>query len=806
MLAARALHEGWTFYPATRDAMTIVGHSSRIPNLPAQVPGHVHTDLVRNGVIQDPFYRMGELGAQWVDETDWEYRLDFDWTPAEGRPRRVLRFEGLDTLATIRLNDEVIATSDNMFIPVEVDVTDRLAEGANTLIVTFTAAARVGRQRKAEYFAAQGIADNAAQFFDRSFVRKAQYMYGWDWGPRLVSCGLWRAVSLIEYATRIRLLNVNAELKIGTPNQGVVTVRTDVEGDGATPHHSVVDAQGRVVAQREGDGELVVNDPTVWGIHQGNLYTLRTELRAADGTVVDATTRRIGFRTIRVIQEPDAHGVSFAFEINGRRTWIRGANWIPDHSLPSQTTMAELRAELARAKAMGMNLLRVWGGGVFESDDFYDACDEAGMLVWQDFPYGCAYYPDTDEWQAVAEVESRVNIQRLRHRASLAIWCGNNENQTMWDSAWGGMERRPARLYGDHLYHEVIPRVLGEEDPGRPYIYSSPFSLEGHGHANADATGDSHYWDVWHGRGDWIHYQDSHTRFSSEFGFVSSPSLEVWRDCLAPRDRGAHTPAVQWHDKTGKGYATYLGLVQLHYPTPVSLEDLVYTTQANQRDAIRFALEHYRTNGICEGTVIWQLNDCWPVQSWALEDCKGVIKPAGWELQRVYADAMLAVKLTDGTASVWVVNDGDQPISGSVRLQAWSLSEGRVVADVAAEVVREPNQRAEALRLDVGTLNGPDTVLIAEMDGVRPTFRLLVEPKDLVAPTVPIQAKWLDAQTLQLSASRPVVDLWLYDDQGRTSEPALTTLLPDAPAIVHFPSGTGILQARSLAGAHALVF
>jgi len=772
--------------------------------LTAVVPGHVHVDLIRNGVILDPFLRLGEIGAQWVDETNWTYELEFEWQPTDGLNRRVLRFEGIDGVATLTLNQQVVATSDNMFVPLEVDVTDRLVSGTNTLRLDFDASARIGREREMAYCEEQGLPATVARFPERSFVRKAQYMFGWDWGPRLVSCGIWRAAALVEFSSRIQELDVRSELD--PQGTGTVTVRTTTEGNPGELHHSLIDPDGRVVAQSEGDGGLTVPNARVWDLHASVLYTLRTELRDAEGARNDVATRRVGFRTVRLIQEPDAHGVSFAFEVNGHRTWIRGANWIPNHSFPSQVTASQLRAELARAKSMGMNLLRVWGGGLYESEAFYDACDEAGILVWQDFPYACAYYPDTGEWQTVAENEARVNVRRLRHRASLAMWCGNNENQTMFDSGWGGMENRPPRLYGDHIYRDVLPRVLGEEDPGRPYIYSSPFSAEGHGHANADPTGDSHYWDVWHGRGDWIHYQDSHTRFSSEFGFVSSPSLETWRQTLAPGDRGAHSTAVKWHDKTGKGYDTYMRLVALHYPAPVTVEDLVYTTQANQRDAMRFALEHYRTNGICEGTVIWQINDCWPVQSWALEDHQGIIKAAGWELQRVYADAMLAVKITEDVASVWVVNDGTQPISGSVRLQVWSVSEGRGLQEASVDVIRNPNERAEALQINLEGLNRTDVVLMVEMDGVKPTFRLLCEPKDLVAPTVPIQGKWLDAQTLELAATRPVVDLWLYDDQGRAAEPTLTTLLPDAPAVVRFPEGAGILQARSLAGPHALVF
>ncbi|MEA2553683.1 MAG: beta-mannosidase, partial [Fimbriimonadaceae bacterium] len=494
----------------------------------AVVPGCIHLDLLRHGLIEDPFVRQNEKDCQWVDERDWSYRCVFDWKPDADLSFRVLFFAGLDTVCSVFLNGELIAEHDNMFRPLYVVLSERRKAGTHELRVDFQSASRVGRQRRAAYLAEQGLPEDVPNFDERAFVRKAQYMFGWDWAPRLVSCGIWKPVQLLE----------------------------------APP-----------------------------SVESGPADIERPVARA------------------KLVQRPDEWGRSFKFEVDGRPFYALGANWIPDHSFPSKVTPDRLGQRLTTAKEMGINMLRVWGGGLYESDEFYDLCDELGILIWQDFMFACSYYPDTPEWQEKIRHEAEHQVKRLRRHPCIALWCGNNECHQVWQDGWGGKDKQPPRFHGEILYHEVLREVVERLDPGRAYVPGSPFGGE---YCNQGGVGDQHYWEVWHGKGDWTHYKDSTARFCSEFGFASSPSPETWRRAGVEANLPPEHEDARWHNKTGKPFEVFRDLVELHYPRAATLEEWSNVTQLNQRDAMRAAIEHFRFSGFCRGTLIWQLNDCWP--------------------------------------------------------------------------------------------------------------------------------------------------------------------------------------------------
>jgi beta-mannosidase len=454
-----------------------------------------------------------------------------------------------------------------------------------------------------------------------------------------------------------------------------------------------------------------------------------------------------------------------------------------------------------------MNMLRIWGGGVYESDDFYDLCDELGLLVWQDFPFACSYVPDDEPEQAVMRVEADANIRRLRNRASLAIWCGNNENLTMWHSKWGRPAPQPPRYYGEKLYDGTLPEMVKALDPDRPYIASSPIGGE---NANDGNIGDQHYWDVWHGRGDWKHYKDSTGRFASEFGFASAPGRSVWRR-IYPGDaewsrRPVRDPIARWHDKTGKGYDTYVGYVELHYPVARDLEEFSYSSQLNQRDALRFGIEHFRRNAGCRGALIWQLNDCWPVQSWAVLDSDGAYKAAAFELRRLYAPAHHSIQHEVGqdTAKLWVLLDNTHaPVRGEAVLEARRLSDGKVLERWQERVELWPGQRRACIEARVGQFPAPGTLLWASFLGAH-TFRLLSEPKDakLEAPLLRASAH---PEGVLLETDRPVVDLFVWDSAERLELLDNFVTLPAAGKVVlRARGGFESLQGRSLAGRHVI--
>ncbi len=759
---------------------------------------------MREGLIADPFQRMFETSARWVDERDWVYRCEFEWQPKPGAPRRVLRFDCLDTIATITLNGEPLGQAQNMHTPVEFDVTDRLVAGVNELQVLFESPVRVGIDRRRDYFERQGIDWNTNWFDERAFIRKPGYMSGWDWGPRLVSCGIAGPVSLLEFESRI----VRASFLQQPLESGAFKIRVELEIEGESGATVRV---GDHVRKPGESLEFELNGPRWWPATEGEPALIPVSVELASGHRID---KKIGLRTIRLLRESDESGRSFEFEVNGRRIYARGANWIPDDSFIARADAESIRKRIQGYTRLGFNMLRVWGGGFYESEAFYDACDEAGILVWQDFSYACSYYPDTDEYAEEGRREAEVQVLRLRDRASLALWCGNNENETMWLGKWGGPGEAPPRFYGEKLYKEVLPEVVSRLDPLTPYIETSPTAIPGPGipeGANVDQYGDSHYWDVWHGRGDWLHYRDSRTRFSSEYGFASSCSLSVWANTLDDADRGVKSPQVVWHDKTGKGTETFHGYVELHYTASASLEDWVYYSQLNQRDAMRFGVEYFRRSPLCRGSLIWQINDCWPVQSWALEDYHRLLKPAGQELARLYAPTLISIVSDESAREIWAISDAAEVRQAAVRWEIVDTVSGDVLDSGSEPCELQPYERKLVARIDLSPQVPTRTALSAWFDGdaTSQTWSWSCEPKDLQTTPIPLHVR-REENELVVQLDGFVADLVIVDLEQGGSVLAPQTGLPGAAA-VSARGGTlryglagpiGHLLCRSLAGVH----
>lgn len=804
------LNEGWEFIETRLDKPKAVIGYSDAEWLSAVVPGNVHLDLMEHGVIPNPHERMYEMGVQWVDETDWSYRCIFEWQNDEDLPNKLIHFEGLDTVCTVSLNGEKIAEHDNMFVPLKVDVSGLLLDGENELRVDFKSALNVGRERKAAYFKAEGMSENVERFDERSFVRKIQCMYGWDWGPRLVSCGVFRPVQIIEYSTRIASLSARQDWN---PDGSVtLTALCAIEGDDETVEFELTDPFDAETIVSE-DGVFKIENPMLWwpaGSGGQPLYTLT----ATAGEV--SKTIKIGLRTVKLLREKDEIGESFEFEVNGEKIYCKGFNWIPDWSFPGALTRTRISERVEQAADLGSNMLRIWGGGTYESDDFYDVCDEIGILVWQDFMHACAYYPDTGEWLDVAKTEATSNIERLRHHASLALWCGNNENLTMWQGKWNWFGHpQPPRFYGSNLYDGVYPELVAALDPERSYIHTSPCG-DIEGDCNAGKVGDSHYWDAWHGRGDWKYYLDSEARFSSEYGFASSCSLALWEDTLALEDWDYQSPAVRWHDKTRKGYETFVGYAELHYPKSESLEDWVYYSQLNQRDALRMGVEHFRRNAFCRGSLIWQLNDIWPVQSWAVIDSSGRYKAAAHEIgRRLYNNEILSLERVKDKVKVHFVSDelGEGSELTTVYAQAIHIETGEVLNNWESEFEAGPGLREVVAELELTGFATPDTLITAWTDaGHTPVWHLLDEPKNMRWGSAnPILGSTMEPDTLHrndgpyfaIALDGPVVDLMLSVD-GDTSVFMENFITVASGGVVEIPVTEPIthFEARSLAGHH----
>ena len=644
--------------------------------IPAAVPGTAHGALLAAGRIPDPFHAMDEQAVQWVGERTWAWRLRFDVDALAAHEDLV--FDGLDTYCTAWLNGEPLLQSDNMFVPQRVDARALLRPGANELLLRFDPPLARAREREAPHGKrALWNGDSA-----RLYARKAQYHFGWDWGPVLLASGPWRAVRRHGWACRIVEVDCRAQVDAAA-RRATLVLHTALAGAAASLQvvHELVGPDGVRVAASVGAGAAVqatleVADAQLWwpaGMGAQPLYTLRT--RVLDGArVLAEDTRRIGLRTLRLVQAPVAGepGASFCFEVNGQELFAGGANWIPEDNLLERVTPQRLRERVAQAVDGNMNMLRVWGGGVYEDEAFYDACDELGVLVWQDFMFACGMYPAHAEFQASVRAEAEAAVRRLRHRACLALWCGNNEDYAVAESlrAYGpSVDAQAPSFDGRALYEHLLPAVCAALDPGRTYWPGSPYTpnADGVSLSSDPQTGDRHSWEVWHQQ--MLPYQRYHevqARFVSEFGLQSHASLPLLEETLPAPERFPESRTLAWHNKAGSGapdghrrLAVYLADNLRVGPT---LADHVYATQFVQAEAMRYAYQDFRRRWqrpgarACGGALVWQMNDCWPATSWAIVDSAGTVKPAWHSIRRALAPVAVALRLEPRQALLAAMN------------------------------------------------------------------------------------------------------------------------------------------------------
>ena len=608
----------------------------------AKVPGSVYADLLAAGKMKDPYYRDNELEALALMENDFLYTENF--VPEEGVldcPHQVLRFEGIDTVADIRLNGVLLSHVENMHRAFEFDVAGVLKPGENWLEVKFYSPTKWIREKYAES-PADGSSDAMRGFAN---LRKAHCMFGWDWGPHLPDAGLWRPVYLLGVnggkldSVHIRQRHQHGRVKLEIkPEMSYI----DVKDISYTVE--LVDPQGNVSRYEDSPKEILVEHPQLWWPHgygEQPLYTVKVTA-FSDGRELDSWQRRIGLRTLTMHMEKDEHGESFAHEINGVQIFAMGADYIPEDNILSRVTPERTRRLLEQCVAANFNCVRVWGGGYYPDDAFYDACDELGLLVWQDFMFACAVYNLTLDFAENIRAEFLDNVRRLRHHASLGLWCGNNEMEMFVDQ--GEWVRNP-RQKADYIrmYEYLIPEVLREHDPDTFYWPASPSSGGGFDNPNDPTRGDVHYWSVWHGMEPFSGYRKHQFRYLSEFGFESLPCLKTVETFTEPQDRNLFSYVMEKHQRCSRGSMLTMAYLQQMYLYPTSFEMILYASQLLQADAIRYGVEHFRRiRGVCMGAVYWQLNDCWPVASWASIDYTGRWKALHYYAKRFFAPVMLS--------------------------------------------------------------------------------------------------------------------------------------------------------------------
>ncbi len=793
------LTEGWTVAPAGILPPGAPGELLASP-LPATVPGTVHTDLLAAGVIPDPYLDRNEAGLGWIGLADWRYTTTFD-APAEAADHVDLVLDGLDTVATIDLNGATVASTRNMHRTYRLDVTDHLRATGNDLVVTFASPvrhARAERDRLGDLPVPEG-----ASAHPYNFIRKMACSFGWDWGPDLATVGVWRPVALEAWdVARLARVRPAVSLADGT---GRVRVQVDIERYDAaaglvlSARVAGVESHATVPARATSavvDVEVVA--PEVWWPrgHGGQpLYDLEVDLRGPDDagaagavSAVDVAAplstwhRQIGFRTVALDSGDDGVGSAFTLVVNGRPLFARGANWIPDDCFPSRVTKVRYRERVQQAADANIDLLRVWGGGIYESDDFYDACDEAGVLVWQDFLFACAAYPEDDGTRAEVAAEAADNVVRLMPHPSLVLWNGNNENFMGWHE-WGWPDVVGDRAWGLGYYLELLPSVVAELDGTRPYWPGSPYSGTPDRPSGLDGYGCKHIWDVWN-TADYATYRDYVPRFVSEFGWQAPPTWATLTAAVHDDPLTPDSPGVLAHQKAIDGNGKLLRGLLPHFPEPGSTADWHFATQLNQARAITTGVEHFRSHrGTCMGTVVWQLNDCWPVTSWAAVDGYGRRKPLWYALRRAYRPRLHTVQpRADGLHAV-AVNDSSEPWHAALRLERRDFG-GEVLAEADA-VIEVPPWSAGSVVVPsaVAAAGRPLREVLLVTAGDERSAWFFAADKDLDYPRAEYDAVLEPGEVLQVrvGARSLLRDVCLFTDRlmpDATVDDMLVTLLP----------------------------
>jgi beta-mannosidase len=652
-----------------------IGDSRRIP---AAVPGCVHTDLLAAGVIPDPFSGDNHERLRWIEKCRWEYVTDF--VPAEeivARDNIRILFEGIDTFAEIYLNGEHLLSTDNMFRSWSVEAAELINRGRNTLRVVFSPPIE-----------ASG-ADTMPRLpgGERVYIRKAAYQFGWDWAPRILTCGIWRPVYLTGW-NRGRIDGVRIVQREINNERALLAVETSLEIGERRDYQLLISDRSGEVRYRKDAGRLEagittvgadirIEDPRLWwtsGLGEQNLYDISVIL-ISGRSVLDRKDLRIGLREIELVTDPDGAGSSFFFRLNGVPVYMKGANYVPQDIFPSRVPDSSYAELIGYAREMNMNMLRVWGGGIYERDIFYDLCDENGILVWQDFMFACGMYPYDDDFLDNAAEEAAGVIRRLRNHCSVALWCGNNESDEGWHN-WG-WQRRFGYSPGDsaaiwngyrELFHRVLPEAVSRLDGTRDYVPTSP--KFGRGDPRSLTEGDFHNWWVWHDGRPFQSYRHQTGRFMSEFGFQSFPAAETVESFVPEGRMAIGSAAIEAHQMHPRGNGIIREYMKRYYQVPEELKDFIYTSQLLQAAGIRTGIEAQRTAApFCMGSLLWQFNDCWPAISFSAVDYFGRWKALAYSVRGGFADIVVSPVVEGDTVKVYAASGRLDDTGGELELR-----------------------------------------------------------------------------------------------------------------------------------------
>ncbi len=749
--------------------------------LPAKIPGTVHLDLMDNKMIPDPFQDENEKKVQWIENEDWEYQTNFKISSKELQNDHVdLIFNGLDTFSEIYLNGKLLKKTDNMFRKWEIPVKDFLKEGDNDLRIKFISSVKEGKER------AKKVPFTMPES-PRSFVRKAQYQFGWDWGPRLVTAGIWKDIQLkcwnfaeiqnIKYDQHFsgNIFNLKFEVEINAENSGDYVLNINKLNKTV----SLKKGLNKISVPYKTDG-MKMWQPNGWGA--AHLYDFKIEL-FKDKKSLDQENIKVGLRTVELVQEKDTAGKSFYFKVNGRPLYAKGTNWIPGDSFSPRMTKEKYRKLIKDAKDANMNMIRVWGGGIYEDDEFYKACDENGILVWQDFMFAGSFYPADEDFLNNVKEEVKDQVNRLQNHPSIALWCGNNEIDEAIVN-WGYQKQfkyskeDSLQVWKDYkkLFHELIPNTLKENlTPGKNIYWPSSPSI-GWGHKESLTEGDSHYWGVWWGEQPFEMYNEKVGRFMSEYGFQGMPGLQAVKSMFSGiPDLNLQNPVIKAHEKNTRGWEIISEYMKRDYKVPTDFIQYNYISQLLQARGMRIAVEaHRRSKPYNMGTLYWQLNDCWPVVSWSSIDYLGNWKALQYQMKRSFEQQVILTEEKEGILNFYAVNDGLERFNNvnlevkAVRFDGKILKEFKTVSKekMLESIIQFDPVQISTLISDADKNKTFLQLTLKDKDGkiIATNLHFFAKPKDLQLTKPAIKIKKISADEVEISTDVLVKDVYLMGD------------------------------------------
>ena len=790
--------ENWTF-----------NKQNEVKKHKATIPGTIHTDLFQNQLIPDPFFGANEKQLQWIENENWEYETKFTLTTKELKTENIdLEFEGLDTYATVFLNGKVVLEADNMFRKWTISAKSHLKIGNNHLKVVFHSAVQKGKEeaKKLSYTLPEK---------ERVFVRKAQYQFGWDWGPRFVTAGIWKKVQL-KFWNSAKIENVKYNQKVLNKTVAdldfIFTIFAEKSGKyqiklGQKPFPFILKKGQNVVKV-----PLSIPNPILWwsnGLGVPHQYAFRFSLEQ-NQQKIEEKELKIGLRTIELIQEKDQAGKSFYFKLNGKSVFMKGANMVPPDSFLPRVSDSTYFSLVENAKKANMNMLRVWGGGVYFEDAFYEACDANGILVWQDFMFACSMYPGDEKFVQNVKQEVIDNVNRLQNHPSIAIWCGNNENDEGWHN-WGWQKQfkytkaDSTQIWNDYkkVFHGMIPKTLDSLLPKEKNIYWSSSPSIGWGRKESLTQGDSHYWGVWWGKEPFEIYEKKVGRFMSEYGFQGMPNLETLQKVMKKEDLNFTSEAFKNHQKHPTGYETINEYMERDYVVPKDFENYLYVSQLLQARGMKIAIEaHRRAKSYCMGTLYWQFNDCWPVSSWSSLDYYGNWKAFHYQAKRSFENLLFSIEEGNDSYRIYIVNDDLKQYSGELVIDLIDFNGTKLWNKKIIFIASENSSKIhfEIPKKDFLAFNLKQAVLSVSFPPLEQIYtrHYFFKPKDLQITKPNIQIKNIDEVTIEISTDVLAKDVFLSSENDTFFEDNYFDLLPKEKRIVKLSKPVQNIKVKSL--------